>query len=409
MTLDIPLQDHMPRIATPLTDSKVKNAKPRTKSYKLFDGQGLFIEVKPTGSKLWRLKYRFEGKEKSLTLGSYPVVSLSMARQRSFEQKQELSNGRNPSATRKALKMEKSNSFEAVASDWVAFKTPQLAESTLRKIRLYLLNDINPFIGSRPIKEVKRTELVEVVRKVEERGTLSAASKIRQWLNQIFRYALVKGIVEVNPATDLHIIAVPQTPEKHHPFVPYNELPELIANVDKTNCHIMTKYAIRLLLLTGSRPGELRESTWSEFDLDNALWSIPASRMKVPRRHDVPLPKQAVEILRKIQCITGKFPYVFSGYDPERPMSANTVNKALSIAGYKRRQTGHGFRHLLSTELNSRGYNKDWIERQLAHVDSNKIRETYNHATYVEQRLKMMQEWADSLENKFDLTTSQIN
>lgn len=257
-----------------------------------------------------------------------------------------------------------------------------------------------PGIGARPVKAITRPDLVELVRKVEARGTLNAAGKIRQWLHQIFRYGLAKGVVEVNPATDLNVVAAPPKAARHHPHITFAELPELLARNEAANVHTLTRHAIRLLALTAVRPGELRQAPWAEFDLDAALWTIPAERMKARRPHIVPLPRQVVAILRQLQEVTGRYALVFAGANPDRPMSENTVNKALRVMGYEDRQTGHGFRHLLSTELNGRGYNKDWIERQLAHGDSDEIRGTYNHAAYVEQRREMMQAWADLIDAK---------
>ncbi|MNF74884.1 Prophage CP4-57 integrase [compost metagenome] len=205
--------------------------------------------------------------------------------------------------------------------------------------------------------------------------------------------------MDTNPATDLGVLAAPAKAVRRHPHVTFAELPELLGKIDSTNINILTRCAIRLLVLTAVRPGELRAAQWSEFDLDSDTWTIPASRMKARRRHLVPLPHQAVKILRQLQEITGKYPLLFPGQQKaDRPMSENTINKALRLMGYAGRQTGHGFRHLLSTELNERGYNADWIERQLAHGDEDEIRDTYNHATYLPQREIMMQEWADLID-----------
>jgi integrase len=387
---------------TPLSDSALKAAKPKEKPYKLTDGEGLYLEIMPTGSKLWRLKYRHLGKENRLAFGSYPEVTLVQARKKRSEARQLISEGKDPSherkSTRRAQKVD-GLTFETLAREWFAYNAPRWAESTTYKAKLYLENDLIPGIGSHTLKSITRPDLVELVRKVEARGTLNAAGKIRQWLHQIFRYGLAKGVVESNPATDLDVVAAPTKAPRHHPHVAMSELPELLAKCDSANINLLTRCAIHLLVLTAVRPGELRAAPWAEFDLDAATWTIPKERMKARRPHAVPLPKQAVEILRQLQPITGKYPLVFAGQqNPERPMSENTINKALRVMGYENRQTGHGFRHLLSTELNGRGYNKDWIERQLAHGDSDGIRDTYNHANYLEQRREMMQAWADSID-----------
>lgn len=387
----------------PLTDTAARQAKPKEKSYRLSDSQGLYLEVMPGGSKLWRLKYRIAGKEKRYAIGSYPAVSLSEARTRRDEARKLIADGVDPVQARKEVQrqavLSASNTFEAVANEWLEYNAPRWAKSTAYKASLYLKNELIPAIGSRPIAEVSRPELVELLRKIESRETFDVAKKCRQWLNQICRFALAKGLLQYNPATDLDIVAAAGPAVKHHPFVPAAELPVLLSALGSYKANILTKYAIRLLMLTAVRPGELRAAPWSEFDLDGALWTIPAERMKMRRPHFVPLPKQAVAILLDLREITGGFDLVFAGrVDPKRPMSENTINKCLADLGYKNRQTGHGFRHLLSTELNGKGYNKDWIERQLAHGDSDEIRATYNHAHYLDQRREMMQWWADHLE-----------
>ncbi|AOE87947.1 tyrosine-type recombinase/integrase [Pseudomonas sp. TCU-HL1] len=392
----------MPRAATPLTDSAIKAAKPKEKPYKLSDGQGLYLEVMPNGSKLWRLKYRHADKEKRLAFGAYPAVPLQQARKRRDEARQQLAEGVDPGEQKKAAKQaQKADglSFETLAREWYAYNAPRWAKSTAYKAKLYLENDLIPGIGSRPIAKITRPDLVDLVRKVEARGSLNAAGKIRQWLHQIFRFGLAKGVAPNNPATDLDVVAAPPKAARRHPHVSFAELPELLDKIGTTNIHTLTRCAIRLLVLTAARPGELRAAPWAEFDLDTATWTIPKERMKVGRRHVVPLPHQAVAILRQLEQISGSYPLLFPGQrKADRPMSENTINKALGLMGYKGRQTGHGFRHLLSTELNERGYNRDWIERQLAHGDSDEIRDTYNHATYLEQRREMMQEWADSID-----------
>ncbi|HBO5080536.1 integrase arm-type DNA-binding domain-containing protein [Pseudomonas aeruginosa] len=392
----------MPRQATPLTDSAIKAAKPKEKPYKLTDGQGLYLEIMPNGSKLWRMKYRHSDKEKRLALGAYPDLSLAKARQRRAEAREQLASGIDPSEQKKAAKQANKTlglNFETLAREWFADNAPRWAESTRYKAKLYLENDLIPGIGSRPVKAITRPELVELVRKVEARGTLNAAGKIRQWLHQIFCFGLASGVVDANPATDLDVVAAPAKAARHHPHVSFAELPVLLGKIDSTNIHTLTRCAIRLLVLTAVRPGELRAARWSEFELDDELWTIPKERTKARRPHLVPLPRQAIAILRQLQEITGDYPLLFPGQqNPERPMSENTINKALRLMGYEGRQTGHGFRHLLSTELNGRNYNKDWIERQLAHGDKDEIRDTYNHATYLPQREIMMQEWADSID-----------
>lgn len=387
-----------------LTDTAIRQVKPKEKPFKLSDSQGLYLEVKPNGSKLWRFKYRLAGKEKLYAIGTYPEITLSEARAERTRVRKLVANNIDPVHERKERERTQAamaeNTFEVLANEWLAYNSPRWAQSTAYKAGLYLKNDLIPALGKRPIAHITRPELVEFLRCIESRSTFDVAKKCRQWLNQIFRFGLAKGVIDLNPATDLDVVAAPAPQVKHRPFVPAAELPTLLKDLAEHNGNVLTKSAISLLMLTSVRPGELRNASWNEFDLNNALWTIPAARMKMRRPHLVPLPKQAVAILRDLKPLTGRFDFVFVGRNnPKRPMSENTINKCLADMGYKDRQTGHGFRHLLSTELNGKGYNKDWIERQLAHGDNDEIRATYNHAHYLEQRRGMMQEWADYLDS----------
>ncbi|MDX1299597.1 MAG: tyrosine-type recombinase/integrase [Pseudomonas sp.] len=386
----------------PLTDSAIKTAKAKDKLYRLADSNGLCLEVAPTGSKLWRYRYRFNGKAKMLSLGAYPAVPLATARRKRDDARLLLDEGTDPGVERKASKQAQALealSFETLAREWHVYRSPRWAKSTADKVSAYLESDLLPALGHRPAQAITRPELVALIRKIESRGAHNVAKKTRQWLSQIFRFGLAQGAVEANPATDLDVIAAHAPATRHHPHVTFAELPELLGKIEAANINVLTRHAVRLLVLTAVRPGELRAAPWAEFDLEAATWTIPKERMKARRGHQVPLPRQAVAILRQLQEVTGQYALVFAGRNnTNRPMSENTVNKALADVGYKGRQTGHGFRHLLSTELNGRGYNRDWIERQLAHGDDDEIRDTYNHAAYLEQRREMMQAWADSLD-----------
>nr|WP_194246627.1 integrase arm-type DNA-binding domain-containing protein [Pseudomonas syringae] len=392
----------MQGIPVALTDTALRTAKPRDKLYRLADAQGLCIEVTPSGGKLWRLRYRFDGKAKMLSLGIYPAITLAQARERREAARRMLAQGVDPSAHKQQEKTAAAAqvlTMELLAREWYDYNRPRWAPATSSKVLQYLESDIFPVIGRQPASEVQRPELVELVRKIEKREAFNVARKVRQWLSQIFRFGLAKGVVPGNPATDLDVVAAHAPRTRHHPHVSEGELPELLERLETAQCDITSKIAIRLLALTAVRPGELRLAPWSEFDLDAATWTIPAARMKARRPHIVPLPRQAVALLRALHELTGTYPLAFPGRNNRaRPMSENTVNKALSTMGYEGRQTGHGFRHLLSTSLNSRGYNRDWIERQLAHGDQDSIRDTYNHANYLEQRRGMMQAWADSID-----------
>lgn len=385
------------------SEQAIKHAKPEARPYKMGAGQGMYLLVNPAGSKLWRLKYRFGGKEKTLSFGAYPAVGLRNARLKRAQARQQLADGIDPSELAKERKREEEAqqlTFRLVAERWYKGKAELAARpwaaSTADKARLYLEKDIYPAIGDKPIADITRVELIALNEAIERRGAFDVATKVRQWLGAIFDEAFDRGEIQSNPAQRLkpsHRATGAET--KHHPFVPFSELPEVLAAVEDTGSHRLVKLAVRFLVLTGVRPQELRFATWQEFDLEAATWRIPPERMKMRRAHIVPLPRQALELLEEVQAISSSDSYLFCTRTNGKPISENTINKALRLAGYKDRQTGHGFRHLLSTELNERGYNSDWIETQLAHIGKNKIRATYNHADYVEQRRQMVQEWAD--------------
>ena len=394
----------MTKKAQATTEAAIKHAKPEAKAYKMTAGQGMYLLVNPTGSKLWRLKYRFAGKEKTLSFGAYPDVTLAQARLKREQARQQIAEGIDPSELlkqqRQRIKAE-ALTFKAVAERWyhgkaVLAKRPW-APATAAKARLYLDKDLYPALGNKPIAVITRVELITLNESIEKRGAFDIAKKIRQWLGAIFDDAYDKGEIPSNPAHNLKPSYRAEGVErKHHATVQFNELPIMLKAVDATGSHKLIKTAIRLLMLTAVRPAELRLAQWSEFDLDACVWTIPAERMKMRRAHSVPLTDQVLEQLAQIKEInpTGHL-FIVQG---ARPISENTINQTIKFAGYRGRHTGHGFRHLLSTELNERGYNSDWIEAQLAHASEDKIRATYNKAQYLEQRRGMMQAWADSID-----------
>ncbi len=385
------------------TDQVIKNAKPEAKPYKLSAGQGMFLLVNPTGSKLWRLKYRLDGKEKLLAFGAYPEVTLAQARLKRERARKQISEGKDPSELKKQQRQQskvEALTFRVIAERWYRGNT-ELAEKTwaigtAKKVRLYLEKDIYPAIGKKPLVDITRIDLINLNENMEKRGAFEPAAKVRRWLAAILGEAFDRGEVSQNVALNLkpsiHSSGVIST---HHSFIPFTELGRLLDTIQTANTHTLVKSAINLLALTAVRPSELRLAEWPEFDLDNRLWHIPAERMKMRKGHTVPLTDQALELLKQVKAINPDG-YLFKL--SHKPFSENTIQQALNRAGYKGRQTGHGFRHLLSTELNERGYNSDWIETQLAHRSENKIRGVYNHAEYLEQRAKMMQEWANSID-----------
>lgn len=396
----------MTKRAQATTDTAIKNAKHEAKPYKMTAGQGMYLLVNPTGSKLWRLKYRYDGKEKTLSFGAYPDVSLSQARLKREQARQHLADGTDPSALAKEQRQQAKSdelTFKAVAERWYKGKTKLAlkpwAPATARKARLYFDKDLYPALGHKPIASITRLELIGLNEAIEKRGALDISQKIRQWLGAIFDDAYDRGEITANPAANLKAGARSKgATHTHHPSIAFSELPAMLAAVEATGTHRLHKLAIRLLMLTAVRPAELRLANWSEFDFDNKVWTIPAERMKMRKVHTVPLTSQTLQLLNEVRAINGDKELAFAGRVTGKPISENTLNKALKMAGYGGRHTGHGFRHLLSTELNERGYNRDWIESQLAHTSENKIRATYNKAQYLEQRRKMMQDWADSID-----------
>ncbi|MCG7932627.1 MAG: tyrosine-type recombinase/integrase [Candidatus Thiodiazotropha lotti] len=386
-----------------LTDTAVRNAKPKEKAYKLFDGGGLFLMINPKGSRYWRLKYRFQGKEKLLALGVYPDVSLKTARDRRDAARTQIADGIDPSEVRKATKAAQSeaDSFEAVAREWWGQREPNWSKTHSSRIMLRLNKDVFPWIGKRTIGEITAPELLTVLRRIENRGAVETAHRIHQSCGQIFRYAVATGRAERDPSADLKG-ALPPTRQKHHASITDpKKIGELLRAIEGYEGSFVTRCALQLASLTFVRPGELRHAEWLEIDIDKAEWRIPAEKMKMNIVHIVPLSSQSLSVLRDIQPLTGRGKYVFpSVRSLRRPMSENTVNAALRRLGYtKDEMTGHGFRSMASTILNEQGWHRDAIERQLAHAERNSVRAAYNYAEHLPERVRMMQAWADYLDS----------
>lgn len=392
-----------------LNARQVDTAKPREKAYKLADGAGLYLEVVPSGSRYWRMKYRFNGKEKRMAFGVYPAVSLAQARALRDEAKKKLAEGIDPSFAKKEEKLVRdvrlNNTFQAVALEWHGTKVSRWSEGYASDIIEAFNKDIFPYIGQQPVNEIKPLVLLNVLRRMESRGATEKAKKVRQRCSEVFRYAIVTGRAEYNPAADL-TSAMSGHESKHYPFLTVEELPDFFKALAGYTGSPLVVLAARLLILTGVRTGELRGAFWSEFDLEKAVWEIPAERMKMKRPHLVPLSTQALEIVQQLKGMTGQYPLVFPGRnDPRKTMSEASINQVFKRIGYTGKVTGHGFRHTMSTILHEEGFNTAWIETQLAHVDKNAIRGTYNHALYLEGRREMMQWYADCIDNitKFNL------
>lgn len=385
-----------------LNARQIGTAKGKEKPYKLADGGGLYLLVNPNGAKYWRLKYRTAGKEKLLAVGVYPDVSLADARAKRDEARRLLAGGGDPSDDKKSEKQAKKlsvdNTFEALAREWHAYKHPNWSKGYSEDLMESFEKDIFPYIGKRPITDIKPLDILEALRKLEKRGVLDKMRKIRQACSQTFRYAIVTGRAENNPASELAGALAIQK-HKHYPHLVASEFPEFLQCLSQYSGSRITQIATRLLMLTGVRTIELRAAEWIEFDLDNGLWEVPEERMKMRRPHLVPLSEQVLILLRQLQEMTGRFKLVFPGRnDSTKPMSEASINQVIKRIGYHGRATGHGFRHTMSTILHEQGYNTAWIETQLAHVDKNSIRGTYNHAQYLDGRREMLQWYADYME-----------
>lgn len=395
----------MPKRIVPLTDIKVRNVKPAGKDVKLFDGGGLFLLVTRSGGKLWQFKYRYDGKEKKLAFGSYPEVSLADAREKRESARKLVASGVDPGVVRKAQKAarasEVENSFEVVAREWhsrfLSTWTPGHAVTIMSRLE----RDVFPWLGSRPIVEIKATELLMALRKVEARGALETAHRIRTVCGQVFRYAVATGRAERDISADLRG-ALPPVSEKHHASITEPaRIAELLRAIEGYQGGFVVRCALQLAPMLFVRPGELRAAEWSEFDLDAGEWHIPADRMKMKQAHLVPLSSQAVEILRELQKLTGSSRYVFpSGRSFHRCMSNNAVNAALRRMGYEKDEmTGHGFRAMARTILDEvLHFRPDYIEHQLAHAVKDPNGRAYNRTAHIAERKKMMQTWADYLD-----------
>lgn len=385
-----------------LTDMAIKRAKPKEKSYTLADGNGLSLLVETNGSKGWRYRYQFAGKTKMISLGIYPVVTLNEARAKRDEARKQVANGVNPSEARKAEKAatinQTENTFKNIALEWYEGRKDRWSVGYRDDMMDAFEKDVFPYIGNRPIAEIKPMELLEVLSIMEKRGATEKLKKVRQRCGEVWKYAIITGRAEYNPAPDLASAFVPHKRE-HYAHLSVSELPEFLSSIDKYMGSQIVRVALRVLILTGVRPGELRKAEWSEINFDTKVWEIPAEKMKMRRRHIVPLSEQVIDLLKQIHPISGSYQYIFpSRTDYRKHISDMALNTMIRRMGYSGRATGHGFRHTMSTILHEQGYNTAWVETQLAHVDKNSIRGTYNHAQYIDGRREMLQWYADYMD-----------
>lgn len=394
----------------PLTDTAVRNLKPGAKPYKRSDGGGLHLLVTPQGSKLWRLAYRYDGKQKLLSFGKYPAVSLSKAREERDVAKTQLADGIDPSRVRKAEKTKSlvatpaEDDWRAVCREWWEKRRREGASSTTLKKLIWLLEKTNPALGGKSPRDITAPELLTVLRTVEAAGSFETAKRLRSTCGQVFRYAIATGRADRDVAADLQGALTSPRPKHHPAILERRAIGALIRAIRGFEGDPTTRTGLLLAAYTFLRSGEIRHAEWRDVDWDAEKLTIPADRMKMNRPHVVPLSTQVQEILRDIQPITGDRELILPSLRAKgRPMSENTMNAALRRMGYtKSEMVTHGFRTIASTMLNENGFNWDWIERQLAHVDGNKVRAAYNAAEYLPERTRMMQWYADFLDNLAD-------
>jgi len=396
-------------VAKGLTALAVGKAAPREKAYKLGDSGGLYLLVKPNGTKCWRWKYRYGVKEKALALGVFPAVSLAEARLARDKARVLLAQGVDPGAARQAAKLARhvstENTLGPIALEWLVSKKDEWSAGHYDKVKCRVKKHIIKPLGRRPIRDITVPDALGVLRAVEATGAIDTAYRVRQHLSAIFIYAAGEGKCDSNPAADLAGVLKARVSRSMPTITDPVHVGELLRAIEGYHGYFSTRALLRVSPMLFQRPGEMRLVEWPEFDLDAALWTVPAMRMKRRKAgklhgdpHLVPLPRQAVALLRDLHLMSGAGRYVFpSVKDPRKPLSINTLGKALEKLGYKGKMVPHGFRHMADTLLHELGWSDQAIERQLAHVDSNKTRRVYNQAKYLPERARMMQAWADYL------------
>lgn len=412
-----------------LTHTVIRQARPKAKAYILNDIEGLSLYVASNGSKYWHFRFSWRGRQQRISFGNYPEISLKDARELRDKARSQVAKGIDPRDQREETKPMQSApgvpTFAEFAERWKDFKLKQLKarllpaaqnkrngrQGTKEQIERYLRLDMLPLLGHLPMTHISRRDVLAVQAKIEARGSCSIAEKVRSWLNELFRYAVALEVIPINPAADMDIVALPAGPVQHNPYLTMAEMPELMAKLANYQGARQTVLGLRLLLLTGVRTGELRYAEPHQFDLKAAIWRIPPEEVKQLQRqvrtkngkippYLVPLSRQAVAIIEELLAYRSPAQRYLLCHcsEPLVPISENTLNGALKRMGYKDRLTGHGIRATLSTALNELRYDKDLVEAQLSHADKDAVRDTYNHAKYVEERRKMMQDWADRLD-----------
>ena len=387
-----------------LTDTKLRSLRPTERPQRFFDGDGLYIEIRPNGGKWWRFKYRYEGKEKLLSFGIYPEVPLALARARRAEARRLVAAGTDPSAARQEAKQAKQrdalSTVEAVSRAWLAHRASGWTSGTLEAVTASLENHVFPMLGTRPIREIAARDIKQVVQAIDQLGAGETAGRVFQRLRSIYRYALSEDLVEADPTYPLKPAEIfkPRS-VTHRLALAEADMPAFVRKLDAYEGDPSTKAALELLILTAVRPGELRGARWKEIDEARSLWRIPAERMKMATEHLVPLSTQALAILKSMRASSIRHELVFpSPFYPGKPLSDGTLNSALARLGYKGVATAHGFRTLFSTCANEASWNSDVIEKQLSHEERDDVRGAYNRAQWLAERTKLMQWWADHLD-----------
>lgn len=389
-----------------LTDAAIRTAKPTDKPYKLTDGKGLFVLVHPNGSKYWRLKYRYDGKEKTLALGVYPETLLKEARQRCDEARKLLANDMDPGNVKKAQKAARladaENSFKAVSIEWLSKQKPAWSEGHYNRVYARLENNAWPKLGKLPISSIKPVTVLETLREIEKRNAHYMAGRVKETVGQVMRYAVATGRAEYDPTPSLKGALTAHTTKHMASVTDPKRVGELLRMFDAFSGSHAVRVALNLAPLVFARPGELRQMRWAELDLDGKLWDLPRGRMKMRESHLVPLSTQAVALIEEMRPYSGHLEHVFPGArDPKRPMSNAAINAALQRLGIDTQEelTGHGFRAMARTILRERlGFDSEWVEAQLSHKKQGALGNAYDRTTFIEQRKEMMQAWADYLD-----------
>lgn len=393
----------MAKIVPPLTDPRIRNAKPKDKEYNISDGNGLAIRIKPSGAKLWRFTYQrpITKQRASLSLGKYPDLSLKKARAKTVAARELLADGIDPKVHRdnelKAKQAILKHTFEAVATDWLKLKASEVKEGTYKTISNTLVNHIFPVIGKQPITAITAPQVITALRPIEAKGNLEVIARVCQYLNQIMRYAVNHGIIHHNPLSGIKEVFKAKK-ATNNPHIKPEQLPELLNAIATANIKKVTRWLILWQMHTMTRPAEAALAQWSEIDFDKKLWIIPAERMKTGINHKVPLTRETLAILEAIKPISGNSPYIFpADRNPSSHANKASANMALKRMGYQGKQTAHGLRGLARTTLSDHGFDYEPSEACLSHKVGNSVSQSYNHSTYLNQRIKIMAWWSNHI------------